>query len=104
MVLVTCLFIVSFWWLLTIIPDYQDNYKDVRNDDFEIGGRSLIHSIFTMPLMLIGLMFLFKKFFGMGAVVFFFNFHLLVLVILGTYTLFWWIRYRFALNTKQKNH
>ena len=73
MELVTIIVVVITWMILTFIPSFEEEFESVMSPNQIESGRSIVHSIFTFPLLAIGLMYLLKQLFGDVGIIFIFS-------------------------------
>lgn len=84
------------WSLITFTTDYERKFEDVISPDQIRKGRSIIHSIVTLPLLFISLMFLFRYAFGDVGVAIIFSLQLLVLLLYVIHFIYWRSQYKAA--------
>lgn len=96
MELITITVVVITWMILSFIPSFEDEFENVISPNQIESGRSILHSIFTFPLLAIGLMFLLKQFFGDGGIIFIFSMHLLLILLTIVSNIYWWNQYKAA--------
>ncbi|MCX7553642.1 hypothetical protein OS175_07105 [Marinicella sp. S1101] len=89
MEVITIVTILITWIIPTFLPNYQEEFENVMSPSQVQRGRSIIHSIFTMPLLAIGCMYLLKHLFGEGGVVFVFSAHTFILLLFFVSTIYW---------------
>jgi hypothetical protein len=93
---ITVLTILISWSLITFTTDYERKFEEVYSPDLITEGRSIIHSVVTLPLLIIALMFLFRYALGDVGVAIIFSLQLLVLLLYVIHFIYWQFQFRAA--------